>query len=404
MKKPINQSAVKKLVNKAAATICVAILALIAAIGGLTLYYADAGTFEEECDLVFGQALQEILEEEGITAPTVAVSKAPLYDIELTQLGFLYLMEYGTDGQGFAIVINTDGIFGVAEFYMEGENPYAGYDDAQYIYVKLLIYLVFQDDNFIEPESGAILDQESVDLLSQKALYSTGGITTGSETIYFTNKSANTFELTKRHPAYTPAGVSNACVPAAGANVIGYWARYYSGLTIFTPGSVQLGQYLYTESPSGGTALVETLYYAMGTNTTGSGTTISQFKSGMNSYVSGKGRSISYSSTIVSGSFNYTLTKSKLADGLPLVLFVDGFRVDSITNGSGWTGLSYMVTDACHAMAGFGYNEVTYTLTNGTTRTDTYIQVATGLGSKTKGYYNIYYNTQIDECFAITIS
>ncbi|MCL2798153.1 MAG: hypothetical protein FWD58_08900, partial [Firmicutes bacterium] len=59
---------------------------------------------------------------------------------------------------------------------------------------------------------------------------------------------------------------------------------------------------------------------------------------------------------------------------------------------------------ACHAMAGFGYNEVTYTLTNGTTRTDTYIQVATGLGSKTKGYYNIYYNTQIDECFAITIS
>ncbi|MCL2798045.1 MAG: hypothetical protein FWD58_08350 [Firmicutes bacterium] len=394
----------KKLVNKAAATICVAILALIAALGGITLAYVNAGTFEEECDLVFRQALEEILEEEGVTAPTVEVTKEPIYDIALEQLGFLYLMEYGLDGEGFAIVINTDGIFGVAEFYMEGANPYAGYDDAQYIYVKLLCYLVFQDDSFIEPESGVVLDQETVGMLSQKALYSGGGITSDSETIYYTNKTANTLELALQHPAYTPAGLSNACVPAAGANVIGYWTRYYSGLASITPGYTALGYYLYYLSPNGSEDLTESLYYAMGTNTTGSGTTIAQFKSGMTSYVSGKGRSISYTSTITSGSFNYSLTKSKLADGLPLVLFVDGFRVDSITNGTGWTGLSYIVTDACHAMAGFGYNEVTYTLTSGGTRTDTYIQVATGLGTKSKGYYNIYYNTQVDECFAITIS
>lgn len=389
--------------KKAISSLCVLAIAIIASLGGMAIAYAD--TFEEESDLVFRKALEEILQEECVTSPTIEVTKEPLYDLSLNQLGFMYVMQYD-DKEGFALIINTDGIFGVAEFYMETANPYQGYE-GQYVYVKLLLYLVWQDDCFIATESGAVLDSDIIAALSEKAFSAAGGITTGSEVINYTNKTANTFELAKIHPAYVPVGanVTNACVPAAGANVIGFWTRYYPGLMPgFTPGSVQLGFYLYKETASEGCDLVETLFYAMGTNITAPGTTIAEFKTGMNSYVSGKSRSISYSSTMVSGSFNYALTKQKLESGLPLVLFVEGLRVDELKNGTNQVTVTYSMSDACHAMSGFGYNEVTYTLANGTTRTDTYIQVATGLSNQKKGYYNIYYNTQIDECYAITIS
>lgn len=387
--------------KKAVSSLFVLVVVLIAALGGVTVAYA--GTFEEECDLVFRKALEEILVEESVTAQTIEITKEPLYDLSLDQLGFIYIMRYDAT-EGFALVINTDGNFGVSEFYMEATNPYRGYG-GQYVYVKLLLYLVWQNDCFIETESGAVLNDETIAALSEKAFSSNGVVTQGSERIDFISRTPNAFELTKRHPAYYPVGISNACVPAAGANVIGYWTRYYPELIPgFTPGSVQFGQYLYLETSSAVYPLMETLYYAMETNITGDGTTIAEFRTGMNSYVNGKSKNIYYSSTMTGGNFNYSLTKQKLESGLPLVLFVDRFKVDTFIVGTNQVAVNYSVSDACHAMAGFGYNEITYTLTNGTVRTDTYIQVATGLGSSKKGYYNIYYNTQIDECYAITIS
>lgn len=383
-------------------SLCVLAIALIACLGGITTAYA--GTFEEECDLVFREALEDFLPEQDVTAPVIEVIKEPLYDLSLDQLGFVYIMRYDLK-EGFAIVINTTGIFDVSEFYMEAANPYEQYS-GQNVYVSLLTYLVWQDDHFIETESGAALNEETIEQLSGKALYAGASVTLGSETIYFINRTANQFKLAQRHPSYLPASeLTNSCTPTAGASVIGYWTRYYPELIPgFTPGSVQLGVYLYKEVTGEADDVVRALYYAMGTNGTGAGTTISEFRTGMTSYVNGKDRSISYSSTMSGGSFNYNLTKQKLEAGSPLVLFVDCFLVGTLITQSTHETISYATADACHAMAGFGYNEVTYTLTNGQIRTDTYIQVATGLINQTKGFYNINYNTLIDECYAITIS
>lgn len=54
-------------------------------------------------------------------------------------------------------------------------------------------------------------------------------------------------------------------------------------------------------------------------------------------------------------------------------------------------------------MAGFGYKEVTYTLTNGGQRQDFYITVASGFFLRKRGYFNINYNTQIDDAYALLI-
>lgn len=364
-----------------------------------------AEVFEAECDTVFRKAMEEIVAEAAINIGTFKVKREPVYDISLTQLGFIYLMQYD-DKEGFALVIHTKGSFDVTEFYLEANNPYEEYCGKN-VYVGILLYLVFIDDCFVEVETGNVIATQDIENLYEKAFSSTmSNIMTGYETVYYIDKNVNKYELTKRHPAYYPTGenISNACTPAAGANILGYWTRYYPELVPgFIPGSIQLGQYLYKEWAEEADKLVENLYYAMGTNTVAPGTTVTAFISGMTSFVNNTGRQIDYASCNVGGAFNYSFAKQKLKEGMPLVLFIDGFRIDEFYDMTNQMSLSYMIAESAHAMAGFGFNETTYTLSNGTRRVDSYIQVATGLVSKPKGYYNINYNTTIDECYAITI-
>ena len=93
-----------------------------------------------------------------------------------------------------------------------------------------------------------------------------------------------------------------------------------------------------------------------------------------------------------------------MKSGIPLVLFVDGFEVISYNSiKDDHVYYQYMNVQGCHTMTGFGYQDVTYEFANGTTRTDSFIQVTTGLGQMLKGYYNLYYSTQLDDCFGVHI-
>ncbi len=378
-------------------------LIVLVSLGGTVTVKAEG--VEDECDTVFRNAMEEIVSEEDITIDTIKVKREPIYDISLVQLGFIYLMNYN-DKEGFALVINTQYSYNVTEFYLEAKNPYEDYHGLN-VYVDVLLYLVYINDCYVEVETGNVLKSRDIEILGEKAFSSTiSSFMTGYETVYHIDKNVNKFELTKRHPAYYPTGenISNACTPAAGANIIGYWTRYYPELVPgFVPGSIQLGQYLYKEWAEEADKLVETLYFEMGTNTEAPGTTVAAFRSGMNSFVAKTGRQIDYVSCNAGGNFNYSFAKQKVEEGIPLILFIDGFRIDEFYDMTNQTSLSYMIAESAHAMAGFGYNVTTYTLSNGTRRVDSYIKVATGLVSKPKGYYNINYNTIIDECYAIKI-
>ena len=378
-------------------------LIVLVSLGGTVTVKAEG--VEDECDTVFRNAMEEIVSEEDITIDTIKVKREPIYDISLVQLGFIYLMNYN-DKEGFALVINTQYSYNVTEFYLEAKNPYEDYHGMN-VYVDVLLYLVYINDCYVEVETGNVLKSRDIEILGEKAFSSTiSSFMTGYETVYHIDKNVNKFELTKRHPAYYPTGenISNACTPAAGANIIGYWTRYYPELVPgFVPGSIQLGQYLYKEGAEEADKLVETLYFEMGTNTEAPGTTVAAFRSGMNSFVAKTGRQIDYVSCNAGGNFNYSFAKQKVEEGIPLILFIDGFRIDEFYDMTNQTSLSYMIAESAHAMAGFGYNVTTYTLSNGTRRVDSYIKVATGLVSKPKGYYNINYNTIIDECYAIKI-
>ena len=390
--------------KKAVGTFGVLAMALLIAMGSIA--FASASTVDEaECDLVFRKALEEVIVEEEVTAETIEVRKTPLYDMQHGMLGYAYCMQY-EGKEGYALVINTDGDYRVCEFYMTAENPFAD-SNGEWVYVQPFTYLVRENDLFIDPQTDSVLSDEAVALLSEKAFRASGAVTLGYDSISYVNRTENAYGLTKRHPAYYPAGenITNACVPATGGNIIGFWTRFCSNLMPgFTPGVMQFGSYRYYELAEEVFPMIAELYTLMGTNTEQPGTSVDGFVRGMNSFVASKGYSISYQSAMNGKSFNYALAKQYLQNGLPLALFVDGLRVETFSTETNIAYVEYIESASCHAMACFGYNDITYTFADGTVRTDSYMQVATGLVMKTKGYYNIYYNTQIDDCMAVQIS
>jgi hypothetical protein len=104
------------------------------------------------------------------------------------------------------------------------------------------------------------------------------------------------------------------------------------------------------------------------------------------------------------GSFDYNAAKTLMSQGQPLALFLDVYTVIDITANDGYDYIAYDIGDGCHVMAGFGYKEIAYTLSGGSSRTDYYIAVASGLDMRKRGYFNINYSTQIDQVYGISIA
>ena len=113
--------------------------------------------------------------------------------------------------------------------------------------------------------------------------------------------------------------------------------------------------------------------------------------------------SMSFNSCMYNGTFSFSMAKQLIDAGQPLALFLDVYSIASITEQDNNDYISYYIGDGCHVMAGFGYKEITYRLTNGTMRTDEYVAVASGIGVRKRGYFNINYSTQIDEAYGINV-
>ncbi len=383
--------------------ICILMAIMLCAVVLGSGIIAQASTIEEECDTVFFEVLNCALQDKGVATSTNTVTKTPLYDIDLNQLGYLYDITL-EDSHGYAIVVNVSGIFDVVELYLDATNPYENHQ-GQAVYVSAFTYLVYINSQFVEATTGIVLDDQAVASLRANALYSTDYVFSQTEeVVYYTNRVENDFLLAARCPSYIPVDTENGCTPTAGANILGYYTRYYPELIPgFTPGTALGSVYMYKSMAQEIVPLIQSLLVYMGTNTQGAGTSIAGFRDGLTDYCNEKGRNISFTSCMQSGQLNFTLAKQYINNGKPIALFVDTFTVASTADEQTYENIHYFVANACHAMVGFGYNEITYTLSNGQTRIDKYFDVATGLSMSDSGYFNINYYTQIDEAYAVNI-
>lgn len=360
----------------------------------------------DECDVVFSENVKELAKENYAGVISISATKELLFDMDLEALGFLYLFSVNGEA-GYAIVVRMNGAFEVAELYFNAADPYAGVNGGSRVYVGNMLYLSYADGDFYIMGEETPLSERQIEAVRSIAFYSDGGtITTSSETVNYVTKSETKYELAKRHPGITHiSGYTNTCAPVAGANIIQYWDRYKTDLIAnYTPGTTMGNFYIYKNPSSDTNAVLAQLYYDMETNVYGSGTTIAQFKSGLITYCARSNYSVTYDSCMVNNSFSYTTAKQYLAAGKPLSIFLYGFNVVDITPTTNTDTLSYWLSGAGHIMSAFGYNEITYTLADSTTRLDKYLMVAAGLTVIERGYLNVQSNLQIDDAYAITVS
>lgn len=180
-------------------------------------------------------------------------------------------------------------------------------------------------------------------------------------------------------PAYYNTNLTNSCGPVAGAEIVAFYDKYYPELI---PNWVSYyeasGKYRAQE----GTyvpALLQDLFTRMQTNVNGDGVSESEFTTGLKSYFTSHGRTLSLSSIKSGSTFNYTSCKNAIDSNKVIVLFITPGDVYTLAYGSGFDNVSNYTISGNHIMVAYGYMKINYYNSSGLFRTDTYLKVATGL-------------------------
>ena len=364
---------------------------------------ASAEVSLEECDKVFAATMNSLIDGSDVENGRISSTRKPLYDISVEPLGCVYEFSL-KDSEGYAIVVNTDGNYVVQEVMPDSVSPYAECE-GQCIYVGNMTYLEYTDGVYTDAESGVVLPDELVEYLAEDALYGDGGLTTGGATVKipYKNRTDNTYRMALSTPDYCTSPYVSSCACIGGANIVGYFDRYCPNLIPdFEPGYEYMGYYFYYGEKDRITDVVTQLYSDMGT-TASAGTTTAQFLSGMTKYANRAGYSFSYSSCMSGSNFNYSAAKSGMQNNnRPIALFLTGYNVAMIGQYENYDSIAYELSAANHVMVGFGYYDINYTYDSGAQETFNFIYVASGVSMST-GYFNINYNTKINDAYAVSI-
>ena len=365
---------------------------------------ANADVNVEECDKVFAATVNSLLDESDFVDGKITALRKPLYDISVEPLGCVYEFTL-KDGEGYAIVVNTDGNYVVQEVIPDSVSPYSE-NEGQCVYVNNMTYLEYSDGVYTDAASGAVLSDELVEYLAEDALYGDGGTISGTQqvNIYFKNRTFNDYWMAYSTPSNTSSPYLSSCACIAGSNVVAYFDRYCPNLMPnYEPGYEYMGYYFYYgETDEMWKVVTPQLYSDMGT-TESAGTTTAQFLSGMTKFANRAGYNFSYSSCMSGSNFNLSAAKNGMHSNRPVVLFLSGYNVGRINSTSDHDSIGYLLSAANHAMVGFAYYDTTYTYDSGAQETFNYIYVASGVGDSPEGYFNINYNTKINDAYSVSI-
>lgn len=384
---------------------CLIAVLVIALSSSLAISSISAQVSADECDRLFAETMDGFLEDQGQGDTSFTVHKTLLYDVTLDTLGYLYTYEIEGES-GYTIIVNNSGVYEVTESFFNAA-PYANITGLA-VYVLPFVYWEYVDEHFVDLETGVVLTDEMVESFLEDAYLGSGDGTYTEETINYDYRSETGNELSPEWPCYIGGELEGECAVIAGSNIIGYYDRYFDNLIPnFTPGfifSFDNSYKYYLEDTEYVPAMIETLYDLMQTAEYG-GTTVANFRSGLTSYINSKNLYVSYYSIMTGSSLNYNGLKSRVNSGMPFVVFLNGYNFTEITNHSEDKEdiIQKTAYSGSHAMAGFGYKEITYTLTSGAQRSDQYLAVSRGFGSRSAGYLNINSNVSFSYAWSIEI-
>ena len=364
---------------------------------------ASAEIKEEECDRLFAATVNSLIDETDVENGRISALRKPLYDISVEPLGYVYEFSL-KDSDGYAIIVNTDGNYVAQEVMPHAVSPYAGSEGAC-VYVGTMTYLEYADGVYTDAASGTVIPEEVVEYLADDALYGDGGAITGSEVvnIYYKSRNLDDNYMAYSIPSNTSSPYVSSCACIAGSSIVAYYDRYCPNLIPdYEPGYEYMGYYFYDVSSHEMYEVATQLYSDMGT-TASEGTTTQQFLNGMKKYASRAGYTFGYSSCMSGSNFNYSAAKSGINNDKAVALFLSGYNVGDISETSGRDSVGYDLSAANHVMVGFGYRDATYTYDSGAKETFNFIYVASGIDKNPTGYFNINYNTKINDAYSVSI-
>ena len=205
--------------------------------------------------------------------------------------------------------------------------------------------------------------------------------------------------------------MENVCGPVAGTNIVGYYDRWCTNLIPdYEPGMVtSSGAYRYFPDLAleATCNVIETLYDLMKVAEIG-GTTSKNFKSGLNTYVSNQGYSLSYYSFYSSATMVDLdkLTTAVEQGKVGLVMCSEYNYIGSITNvtSEGRVLVSKKNSTTGHMMMVFGYQTLAFYQDGEYLESRTFLYVCSGYGSCDIGYMELNDFSVIDEALIMTIA
>lgn len=222
-------------------------------------------------------------------------------------------------------------------------------------------------------------------------------------TIEFARKDDEEFVINGGLPKYSDRSDRiNSCANVAGAIVLGYYDKTYDELIDnFSSARVIRDRVLYATQSKAVDDVVARLYVTMKTNITEGGTTIGNFKNGLQEYVNEQGMNISYSQVVKNQELNFGAYETAIKEEKPVVLFCSKYSlisIDAFNIQSGTAEFTLQHYVGNHVLVGYGLRTIKYYDASGRLiRQLNLLAVGTGISYAYTGYMLIDdYGTLID--------
>ena len=315
----------------------------------------------------------------------ISYTRRPLYSECFEQSGWQYDFDYA-DTYGFALITSLyeddQQIFEVEEVYYEQSSPF-DYCEGLPIYITFNLYVEYKDNFFIDLSTDEKLSEEKI----AKAVRSgfghsgSGNNTEINETVYYANKTENTYSIKGDLPKYSSVEGGTNCANVAGSVLVGYYDRFCENLIPNFVTYRMLGTAIIYKAMTSETGdVVIALKDLMGTDKNQSGTTFTGFQNGMSDYARIHGYTYSSESVLTGGNFDFSKYKQAVENNKPVALFLSNYAfLNKIQEDGGQDVITSEHSTVAHVVIACGYMQHNYYNSIGQkTEERTYLKVCSG--------------------------
>ena len=260
---------------------------------------------------------------------------------------------------------------------------------------------------FFAPQAANVAFADGID---ESHYFGISTIYTTTETFSYSTKTTESYFINNSVPAYyDTANRDYTCAPVAGANIIGFYDRYFPDLvpdiaTGYARGT-RYNYYAMARYETQLKSLIDDLATRMGTNS--NGTNKYSFMAGLSSYVASRNLSATFTDITQEMTTTYVLDLeqaiAQLKNGNPIAFFTSGVNFTTFTDTGNSVTMTIKSADDNHIFVAYGYQkDVYYDASGNVVKECISFQASSGENGLT-GYYVINRYLAVNSALAVHI-